>query len=172
MLQAHYRSTLDFSNEALLSAEKGLQRLLEGVSNIEKLKFGTTSGFDIENFKNNCYNALNDDLNSSVLIAHLFDAIKAVNLSLAGTISMTETDVKELSRLMFLFTEDILGLISERQSSDTQIIDKLVNLILDIRQEAKNKKEWATSDRIRDQLNQAGIEIKAGKEGATWLIKN
>jgi cysteinyl-tRNA synthetase len=171
MLQAHYRSALDFSNEALMSAEKGLQRLLEGLSNIDKLKFGASSDFDIERFKNNCYEALNDDLNSPILIAHLFDAIKAINLSFSGKLSMTESDIKELSRLMYLFIEDILGLVSEQQTSDTKIIDKLVSLILEIRQEAKNKKDWATSDKIRDQLNQTGIEIKDGKEGSAWGLK-
>jgi len=168
ILQAHYRSTIDFSSEALMSAEKGFQRLMEGLENIDKIKSGTTSGFDIKSFKNKCYDALNDDLNSSILIAHLFDAIKAINLALTETISMTETDIEELSQLMHLFIEDILGLVSDKQSSDIQIIEKLINLILEIRQEAKNKKEWATSDLIRDKLNETGIIIKDGKDGSTW----
>ena len=168
ILQAHYRSTIDFSSEALISAEKGFQRLMEGLENVEKIKSGTTSGFDVESFKNKCYDALNDDLNSPILIAHLFDAVKAVNSALAETISMTETDIKELSRLMNLFTKDILGLVSDKQSSDTQVVEKLMNLILDIRQEAKNKKDWVTSDKIRDKLNEAEIIIKDGKDGATW----
>jgi len=168
ILQAHYRSTIDFSSEALISAEKGFQRLMEGLENVEKIKSGTTSGFDVVSFKNKCYDALNDDLNSPILIAHLFDAVKAVNSALAETISMTETDIKELSRLMNLFTKDILGLVSDKQSSDTQVVEKLMNLILDIRQEAKNKKDWVTSDKIRDKLNETGIVIKDGKDGATW----
>ena len=171
ILQAHYRGTVDFSNEALSSAEKGLQRLLEGLSNIDKLKPGDNSDFDFKKFESKCYEALNDDLNSPILIAHLFDAVKAINLSMTGAISMTDSDIKELSRLMSLFIEDILGLTAENQHSDTQIVDKLVNLIIDIRQEAKNKKEWATSDKIRDRLNDAGIEIKDGKDGSTWSLK-
>ena len=168
ILQAHYRSTVDFSCEALSSAEKGLQRLMEALSNINKIKSGATSDFSIETFKNKCYDALNDDLNSPILIAHLFDAVKVINSALAGTISITETDIKELSQLMRLFTKDILGLVSDIQTSDTQIIEKLINLVLDIRQEAKNKKDWTTSDQIRNKLNEAGIVIKDGKDGVSW----
>ena len=172
ILQAHYRSTVDFSNEALLSAEKGLQRLMEGLSNVDKIKSGAKSDFDVKVFKIKCYEALDDDLNSPILIAHLFDAVKAINSAIAGTISLTESDAHELSRLMHIFVEDILGLKSENISSENSaIIDQLMNMILDIRQTAKNNKDWTTSDQLRDRLNEIGVEIKDGKDGVSWNLK-
>ncbi|MCL2072583.1 MAG: cysteine--tRNA ligase [Marinilabiliaceae bacterium] len=171
ILQAHYRSTLDFSSEALEAAEKGFLRLSSGIENLKKIKPCSRSDFDVESFKNICYDALNDDLNSPILIAHLFDAVKTINSALAGTISLTEKDINELSQLMHLFTEDILGMVITKQTTDnSQIVGKLVELTLNLRQEAKNNKDWNTADKIRQQLNEIGIEIKDGKERVEWKI--
>ncbi|MDR2927521.1 MAG: cysteine--tRNA ligase [Cytophagaceae bacterium] len=173
ILQAHYRSTVDFSNDALLSAERGLQRLVEGLSGIGRIKpEATTQGFDVNAFRNHCYEALDDDLNSPILIAHLFDAVKVINSALDGKVALSENDLNELNRLMRLFAEDILGLTSEQQSqNDSDITAKLMEIILDIRKDAKDRKEWAASDRLRARLNEAGITVKDGKDGAVWSLK-
>lgn len=172
ILQAHYRGTLDFSNDALKAAEKGLHRLLEAIKSISRIKPGKTDGFDIKAWEQKCYDALNDDLNSPILIAHLFEAVKNINSAVAGTLELTNESIKELSQLMILFTDDILGLKTESSSSnDTSVIDGIMNLILDIRQSAKENKDWGTSDKIRDQLNAIGIQVKDGKDGATWEMK-
>ena len=172
ILQAHYRSTVDFSNEALLAAEKGLQRLMEGMAQLEKIKPGNVSEFDVESFKSKCYEALNDDLNSPILIAHLFDAVKAINSVAADKISLTADDISALSSTMHLFVEELLGLTPELKSeTGSEMLDGVMNLVLKIRQQAKSTKDWATSDQIRDDLNALGIIVKDGKEGASWEIK-
>lgn len=172
ILQAHYRSTVDFSNEALLAAEKGLQRLMEGMAQLKKIKPSNTSGYDVALFKAKCYEALNDDLNSPILIAHLFDAVKAINSAAADKISLTADDVNALSSTMHLFVEELLGLTPELKSeTGSETLDGVMNLVLKIRQQAKSNKDWATSDQIRDELNALGIVVKDGKEGASWEIK-
>lgn len=172
ILQAHYRSTVDFSNEALLAAEKGLLRLMEGMSQIEKIKPGTSSEFNVEAFRQKCYEALNDDLNSPILIAHLFDAIKAINSAVDGKLSFTENDLQLFKELMHLFVQDILGLLPEKKEENgSEILNNVMTLLLDIRQEAKNNKDWATSDKIRNELTTMGIVVKDGKDGATWEVK-
>ncbi len=172
ILQAHYRSTLDFSNDALKAAERGLHRLLESIKMIEKISPSKTDDFNIEEWENKCYDALNDDLNSPILIAHLFEAVKNINSALAGTTQLTVESITKLSQLMKLFTEDILGLKdSSSDSSNTDVLDGVMELILDIRQSAKENKDWTISDKIRDQLNELGIQVKDGKDGATWEIK-
>ncbi|MGQ1946371.1 cysteine--tRNA ligase [Geofilum sp. OHC36d9] len=172
ILQAHYRSTVDFSNEALQAAEKGLQRLMEGMSQLEKLKAGNSSDFNVSEFQQKCYDALNDDLNSPILIAHLFEGVKTINSIAAGKMSLTSDDLAEFSSLMHLFVEEILGLTDEKKANNNpETLDGLMQLILDIRQQAKNNKDWGTSDKIRDELSHLGIIVKDGKEGATWEIK-
>ncbi|HKL71325.1 MAG TPA: cysteine--tRNA ligase [Marinilabiliaceae bacterium] len=172
ILQAHYRSTVDFSNEALQAAEKGLQRLFEGIEQLSKIDAGDSNSLDITEWKQKCYDALNDDLNSPILIAHLFEAVKSINSAIAGKASFTSDGIKELSDAMHLFTEEILGLKPEdAQESNTETLDGLMQLILAIRQQAKETKDWSTSDKIRDQLNAMGIVVKDGKEGSTWEIK-
>lgn len=172
ILQAHYRSTVDFSNEALQAAEKGLQRLMDGMEQLTKIEAGDSNTLDIPEWKQKCYDALNDDLNSPILIAHLFEAVKIINSAIAGKASFTAEGIKELSETMHLFTEEILGLKSEdTQSDNSDTLNGLMQLVLDIRQQAKESKDWTTSDKIRDQLNTMGIVVKDGKEGSTWELK-
>ena len=172
ILQAHYRSTVDFSNEALQAAEKGLQRLMDGMEQLTKIEAGDSNTLDIREWKQKCYDALNDDLNSPILIAHLFEAVKIINSAIAGKASFTAEGIKELSETMHLFTEEILGLKSEdTQSDNSDTLNGLMQLVLDIRQQAKESKDWTTSDKIRDQLNTMGIVVKDGKEGSTWELK-
>jgi cysteinyl-tRNA synthetase len=172
ILQAHYRSTVDFSNEALIAAEKGMQRLMDAIKQLEKIKPASETSFNIEAFRNNCYDAINDDLNSPVLIAHLFDAVKAINSAVDGKSFFTSADLQEIKTLMHLFVLNILGLTHEDVGIEqSETLNGVMNLLLNLRQQAKNNKDWSTSDKIRDELSAMGIIVKDGKEGATWEIK-
>jgi len=172
ILQAQYRSTVDFSNEALMAAEKGLQRLMDGLAQLPNVKPGGTSDYDVNALEQKCYDALNDDLNSPILIAHLFDAVKAINSAADGKLSFTEQDIQKLNNLMRLFVNDILGLqVEEKTEGNSELLNNVMGVVLKIRQEAKNNKDWATSDKIRDELAAVGITVKDGKDGASWKIK-
>lgn len=172
ILQAHYRSPLDFGNEALQASEKGLQRLMKSIATIEKLVPASKSTVDISAIQAKCYDAMNDDLNSPILIAHLFDAARIVNLINDKKESLTTDDIGLLRNMMHTFVFDILGLLPENDpQAGNQVIGNLVNIILDIRREARTNKDWATSDRLRDALAQAGVNIKDTKDGATWDLE-
>ncbi len=172
ILQAHYRSTVDFSNEALSAAEKGLSRLLEAYTNLGKIVPGKTSTYDVKALKDRCYAALNDDLNTPIVLAHLFDGVKGINSILAGEGSLTEADIVELKNTMQLFAFDILGLkASESDNSSNQAVTSgVIDLLLEIRQEAKASKNWALSDKIRNQLTELGVVVKDTKDGYEWKI--
>ncbi len=173
ILQAHYRSTIDFSNEALQAAEKGLNKLLAATETLERLTAGDKSDFDVNAFNEKCYHALNDDINSPVLIAHLFDAVRAINSVDAGKASLTAEDLAELQKLFHLFVFEILGLVKEDKQSDASGGDELagvVDLLLNIRQEAKKNKDFTTADRIRDGLKQMNITVTDTPQGAEWHI--
>lgn len=173
ILQAHYRSTVDFSNEALQAAEKGLERLMNALEQMEKIKPAGQTTFDIQNFKNKCYAALNDDLNSPVLIAHLFEGTKVIKAAVAGKESFTKKDLETFIHTMHLFSEDILGLKVETEGANPhpQILEGVMKLLLEVRQQAKNAKDFETADRIRDGLKQLGIEVRDSKDGAEWVVK-
>ncbi|MBP7506012.1 MAG: cysteine--tRNA ligase, partial [Prolixibacteraceae bacterium] len=173
ILQAHYRSTLDFSNEALLSAGKGLERLMKAASLLEKLPVSETTSIEIGTLEENCRNAMNDDLNSPILIAHLFEGVRLINLISDGKETITVSDLERLRLLFRVYLFDILGLKAEENSgagSDT--IRQLVELTLQVRSRAKTNKDWTTSDYIRDELAKIGIIVKDRKEGAEWEMKN
>jgi len=172
ILQAHYRSPLDFSNEALQASEKGFLRLMKSIATIEKLVPSVKSTVDIGALKAKCYEAMNDDLNSPILIAHLFDAARIINSANDKKESLTADDIGQLRNMMHTFVFDILGLLPENDpQTDNQVISNLMNIILDLRREARTNKDWATSDRLRDALVQAGINIKDTKDGATWELE-
>jgi cysteinyl-tRNA synthetase len=172
ILQAHYRSTVDFSNEALQAAEKGYRRLMDGLKNMEKVKAGKESSFSVQEWKDKCYDAMNDDLNSPVLIAHLFEGVKHVNNMLAGKESLTPEDLKAFAETMRMFSFDILGLVEEEAASgDDSKPTEVVNLLLKLRMEAKANKDWATADKIRDELQKLGFVIKDTKDGFEWELK-
>ncbi len=167
ILQAHYRSTLDFSNEGLQAAEKGMNRLLSAVDLIDKLKTGEKTSTDIKALQQNFYDAMNDDLNTAIAISHLFDAARFINSVYAGTETITADDKKTLKDMMNLFVFGILGLtIGEKQ--DSSDIENLMQLLLNIRNESKAKKDFATSDKIRDELTKLNFAIKDEKNGTTW----
>ncbi|NCC71780.1 MAG: cysteine--tRNA ligase [Sphingobacteriia bacterium] len=173
ILQAHYRSTLDFSNEALKAADKGLKRMLSAAEILDKLKSSEKSTVDIESWKNKCYEAMNDDFNSPVTIAHLFDAVRMINSINDGKDSITSDDLNLLKKTFLTFIFDILGLKNENVSSSENeaLVEGLMQTIFEVRQDAKQKKDWPTADKIRNHLNLLNIEVKDTKEGATWSLK-
>ncbi len=172
ILQAHYRSTVDFSNEALQASEKGLQRLTEAVANMEKIIPSSVSTVDVKSLRAKCYEAMNDDLNSPIVISHLFDATKIINNVLAGNNTITAEDLEELKSTFHLFMFDILGLKEEATATqnNADIYGKVVDMLLEQRVQAKTNKDWATSDKIRNELTSLGFEIKDTKEGFEWKL--
>jgi cysteinyl-tRNA synthetase len=179
ILQAHYRSTLDFSDEALQAAEKGLEKLLEAYANLSGITPGaaTSAGFaglsdGRTSLRNKCLEALCDDLNTPVVIASLFDAARIVNTIKDGNGTVSEKDLRELKDLYKLFIEDILGLKSSGASlnAHSEQYRKAVDLLLVIRQKAKENKDWVTSDRIRNELTSIGFKIKDTKDGFEWSL--
>jgi cysteinyl-tRNA synthetase len=172
ILQAHYRSTVDFSNEALQGSEKGLQRLLEAYDNLNKIIPSSTSSIDLSNLRSKCYEAMNDDLNTSVVISLLFDATKTINHIIAGNNTISVEELKELKETFHLFLFDILGLKEEKGSSDSRetAYAKVVDMLLEQRMKAKANKDWATSDKIRNELTALGFEIKDTKDSFEWKL--
>lgn len=172
ILQAHYRSTVDFSNEALQASEKGLQRLLEGWNLLEKITPAAESSVDIKDLRQKCYDAMNDDLNSPIVISHLFDACRIINTLNDKKGTINEADLNEFREVFHLFAFDILGLKEEKGNNDgrEEAFGKVVDMLLEQRMTAKQNKDWATSDRIRNELTALGFEIKDTKEGFSWKL--
>jgi cysteinyl-tRNA synthetase len=169
ILQAHYRSTVDFSNEALKAAEKGLSRLMKAIGTLEKLKPSEISTVNVDLLKSRCYEAMDDDLNSPVLLSHLFDGVKYINSVNDGSETLNTADLKSLKKLFNTFVFEILGLKEENViKGDEKLTGELVNIILNLRKDAKIRKEWSVSDKIREELNKLGITIKDRKDGADW----
>ncbi len=169
VLQAHYRSTVDFSNEALQAAEKGLSRLMKGMETLNKLKPADTSTIDISKLKEKCYDAINDDLNTPVLLSHLFEGVKYINSANEGIEKLSSPDIVSLKSIFNTFVIDILGLRDESAGeNDQEFTNGLVNVILNLRQEAKNRKDWPASDKIREDLTSLGVTIKDRKDGTDW----
>jgi cysteinyl-tRNA synthetase len=171
MAQSHYRSTLDFSNEALQAAEKGYKKLMESLSVLEKLPPSAASSVDIAALEEKCYEAMNDDFNSPMLIAHLFDGVRIINLVNDKKETLAAGDLETLKKLMHTFIFEVMGLVDESKSmGGSDVIEGLMNLIIDIRKSARENKDWPTSDKIRDELKSIGVEIKDTKEGVEWRI--
>ncbi|MDZ7743138.1 MAG: cysteine--tRNA ligase [Bacteroidota bacterium] len=168
ILMAHYRSTLDFSNEALQAAEKGLKRLMQAIQSLDELQPGDKSDFNIGELEAKCYDAMNDDFNSPVVISHLFEGVKIINSVKDKKASLSEKDLDLLKKLMRSFTFDILGLKEENVGGQDELIDYLMQTLLDIRQNARKNKDFATSDKIRDELARLNIVIRDSKEGSSW----
>lgn len=168
MLQAHYRSTLDFSNEALDAADKGYKRLMTAISLLDKLKVSKgADSFNLAEIRRKCYAAMDDDFNSPVLIAELFEIVRIINSIYDGKAKVTAEGLEGLKLFMKEFVEDILGLRND-QTSASDDIDDVMNLVIKLRNEAKANKDFVTSDRIRDELNSIGIQLKDSKEGTLW----
>jgi cysteinyl-tRNA synthetase len=169
ILQAHYRSTVDFSNEALKASEKGLEKLMKAVETLNKLKPSDNSSIDVNKLKLKCYEALDDDLNSPILLSHLFEGVKLINSVADGSEKTDAQGLESLKELFNTFVFDILGLKDESViRSDEELTDDLMKIIIDLRQDAKNNKNWIASDMIRNELNKIGITLKDKKDGVEW----
>ncbi|MFN5324615.1 MAG: cysteine--tRNA ligase [Bacteroidota bacterium] len=167
ILQTQYRSTLDFSNEALQAAEKGLQRLLNAYDSISKIKAGPQSSSDLNSIDKACEAAMNDDFNTAIVIAQLFELTRVVNSAVAGTENLTAEDTTKAKQIFDTYLFGILGIKKEIKNNSGDV-EGLMQLIIDIRAQAKSNKDFSTSDKIRDELGKLGISIKDGKEGTSW----
>ena len=178
ILQAHYRSTVDFSNEALQASQKGLERLMEAFAQIDRVEpteGGALTEAYAEELTQKCYEALDDDFNSPIVISHLFDACRTINQLVDRKQTITPSGLEALRQTLNVFVHDILGLRTEAQggSQREEAFSAAVDMLLELRAKAKAAKDWATSDAIRDRLAELGFEVKDTKEGATWrLAKN
>ncbi|MBP5318294.1 MAG: cysteine--tRNA ligase, partial [Paludibacteraceae bacterium] len=171
ILQAHYRSTVDFSNEALQASEKGLERLLEAYRRLSKLTPSAASTVEVKGLRQRCEEAMNDDLNTPIVIAHLFEAGKAINTVADGKGTISKEDLDELQATFKVMIEEVLGLqTAEAAGTGTEAYKKAVDLLLDIRLQAKQNKDWATSDKIRNELTAMGFSIKDTKDGFEWSL--
>lgn len=173
MLQAHYRSVLDFTNDGLLASEKGFNRLMEAINLLDSLPTSTSSTFNVLEWKQFCYDALNDDFNSPILIAHLFEAAKYINQIKDAKASITKDDLAELKKAIHAFVFDIMGLEELTTTDNKGTNEKLtgtVALLIKIRQEARANKDFALSDQIRDELQTLGIQLKDGKDGTSFSL--
>lgn len=173
ILQAHYRSTVDFSNEALQASGKGLERMMDAYAALEGLKASESMIEKLPDYKAACYAALNDDLNSPRVIAELFDATRRINQAKSGEVALTADQIGELKELFDTFLFEILGMLPAGAGESTAHLEafgQAMDLLLEIRQGAKAQKDWATSDKIRDELKKIGFEIMDTKDGAEWKL--
>lgn len=178
ILSAHYRGTVDFSNEALQASQKGLEKLMNGISDLDRITVSAESDAAtkklVSELRQKCYDAMNDDFATPLVIAHLFEACSVVNKLVDHKATISEADLKELAETMRLFAFDLLGLRPDNAGSSShreEAFGKVVDMVLDLRSKAKASKDWATSDRIRDELAELGFEVKDTKDGATWKLK-
>ena len=176
ILTAHYRSTVDFSNEALEAAEKGLQRLQEAYSRLQKLQAAAATTVDIVGLRERCAEAMDDDLNSPIVISHLFDSARAINTVYDGKGTISAADLAELKAVWKDYAIDILGLRLEDGGEDAAASGKMdaykgaVDMLLEMRLDAKRNKDWGTSDKIRNALTELGFQIKDTKDGFEWTL--
>ena len=177
ILSAHYRGTVDFSNEALQASEKGLERLLNGIALLQRIqpaKASDAATADVVNaLPRKCYEAMNDDFQTPIVLSHLFDACRLINTLIDHKAQISAEHLELLSSTMCLFAFDLLGLNPENGNNNEareEAFGHVVDMVLDLRAKAKADKDWATSDRIRDELASAGFEVKDTKDGATWKL--
>ncbi len=175
ILQAHYRGTVDFSNEALKAAEKAYDRMIDGWRRLQELRPSEKSSVELPDFRKKCADAMNDDLNTPIVIAELFEACRIINSVNDGKATLTQSDIDELKDLFTTYLVDILGIRTDiAAGGDTQVLEpfeKAVDLLLQIRKESKEKKDWATSDLIRNRLAEIGFDVKDTKDGFEWSLR-
>ena len=173
ILQAHYRSVLDFSNEALLASEKGYNKLMESIRILETLSpSSSTSDFNVESWKENCYNAMNDDFNSPILIAELFSVVKFINQLKDGSSTVSKKDLEIIIETVNVFVFEILGLqnVNEAENQYKEKLEETLELLIKMRSDARANKDFELSDKIRIELDKIGIQLKDSKEGTTFKI--
>ena len=171
MLQTHYRSTLDYSNEAATAAEKGFQRLMEAMKSLEKLNPSETSSVNVAEIRQGAYDAMNDDFNTPIALAQLFEAARVINSVKDGKESLTADDIQLLKEFMKTFIFDILGLKDDLTGS-SDLADGLMQVIIGLRAQVRQDKNWPMSDRIRDDLCKIKIKLKDGAAGTEWYVEN
>lgn len=172
ILQAHYRSNLDFTNDAILAAEKGFYRLMEAVDGLAAVIANTNSSLDISSWKQSCYDAMNDDFNSPILIAQLFEGVRFINLLKDNSATLNSEDLNIFKETMHSFVFDVLGLKDEKAvGNNNEKLEGAINMLIGMRNEARSNKDFAMSDQIRDQLIALGIQLKDGKEGTSFSIQ-
>ena len=169
-MQAHYRSILDFSSDALEASEKGYYKLMDALNSLQNIQTSKTSSVDIITWKQQCYDAMNDDFNTPILIAHLFEAVKMINQLKEQKATINVDDLTLLQKTMNAFVFDVMGLTNETKQDSSDKIDGVVALLIKLRKEARDNKDWALSDQIRDELLALGIQLKDGREGTTFSI--
>lgn len=171
MMQAHYTSILDISNDALLASEKGYHKLMEAANQVSQLPVANSSDFDVASWKQKCYDAMNDDFNTPIAIAHLFEAVKHINLIKEGKERITESDKNLLTQTLNDFIFDVLGLENSTEASnDSGKLSGVVEMLIGMRNDARVNKDFALSDQIRDELSDLGIQLKDGKDGTTFTV--
>lgn len=172
ILQAHYRSILDFSNDALLASEKGFNRLMEAYGLLDGLPTADADQFNVAKWRKECFEAMNDDFNTPILIANLFEAVKNINQIKDGKQSITETSLTLLKTAMHDFIFEVLGLTEGGSTTgkEDNKLNQVVELLIELRSSARNNKDFATSDKIRNELAAMGIQLKDGKEGTTFSV--
>lgn len=171
MMQAHYRSVLDFSNDTLLASEKGCLKLMDAVSSLSKIEATKDSnGFDVIKWKSHCYAAMNDDFNTPILIAELFSAVKYINQIKSNKASISELNLILLKEVMHHFVFDVLGLKNETSNDQNQKLGATVELLIKMRNEARAEKNFSLSDKIRDELIKIGIQLKDSNDGTAFTI--
>ena len=168
--QSSYRSILDLTDDGMLASEKGHTKLMEAVKLLDKLEAGKTSTFKVMDWRGDCYAAMNDDFNSPILISHLFEAVKVINLIKDGKASLNTEDLALFKTTIKAFVFDVLGLMNEISEGNSDKINGVVELLIQLRKEAREDKNWALSDQIRDELLALGIQLKDGREGTTYSI--
>lgn len=182
ILQAHYRSTLDFSNDALIASQKGLERLMDALRALDRItpvaegeapKGEVVSAEWVADLRQRCYDAMDDDLNSPIVISYLFEACRIVNSLADGKMAIAAETLAALREVFHTFCFDILGLTAEEGGNAAReaAFSSAIDLLLEVRAKAKANKDWATSDQIRDQLAALGFAVKDTKDGATWKLE-
>ena len=172
ILQAHYRSTVDFSNEALKASEKGFEKLMTAYETLQKLKASEESSIDIRSFEKKCYDAINDDFNTPILISHLFEAVKIINSVNDEKEKLSKKDIENFTVLFQTFLIDILGLQANKKETDDKLLNEIMEVLLKLRKNAKENKDWKTADLIRDELNKINVKINDSLDGSSWELKN
>jgi cysteinyl-tRNA synthetase len=171
ILQAHYRSTLDFGNDALQAAEKGCAKLMEAITTLNQLRPVSESSFSVAEIERKCLDAINDDFNTPILLANLFEGVKMINSIKDGNATINNDDLKKLKSIYQGFVIDILGLNIIEEDNKNNLTDDIMDIILLLRKNAKENKDFSTADLIRDELDKKGIQIKDTREGSSWGIK-
>ena len=172
MLQAHYRSILDLSNDALEASEKGYKRLIQGIELLADLPMSNKSSVDVNLHISSYYNAMNDDFNSPILIAQLFETVKLIHRVKQGEDTLTKSDLEKLHKAVHHFVLDVLGLTLVSDQNEDTYLDKALSVLIDLREQARSNKDFATADRIRDELLAKGIQLNDGKDGTTYGLSS